>query len=227
MHRSLNQDFFKKWTPEMAYVLGFFAADGSMSRNKRGGHFIEFTSTDGSLVRDIRETIGSSHAITIRHRGNGKWKTQYRLQIGSKGWFASLTGLGFTQRKSATLRFPAVPRRLLGDFVRGYFDGDGCVYLGRHYSKWHKKNVWVFTTNFTSGSEMFLSVLHGKLKGHGVVGGRIATKTNDSGYELVLSRHDSLALYRLMYHTAQASALYLPRKRRKLERAIQVLTLRW
>ncbi len=50
MHRTLNQDFFKTWSPEMAYVLGYFAADGSMIQNKRGGHFIEFTSTDAVLI---------------------------------------------------------------------------------------------------------------------------------------------------------------------------------
>jgi hypothetical protein len=28
MRRTVNQDFFKKWTPEMAYVLGLWFADG-------------------------------------------------------------------------------------------------------------------------------------------------------------------------------------------------------
>ena len=45
------------------------------------------------------------------------------------------------------------------------------------------------------------------------------------GYDLVFSHGDSLALYRLMYHTAETSELFLPRKRDKLEQAIQVLGL--
>lgn len=44
--KTLNQDFFKEWNPTMAYVLGFFAADGNMIRTKRGGHFISFHITD-------------------------------------------------------------------------------------------------------------------------------------------------------------------------------------
>jgi hypothetical protein len=40
IHKKVNQDFFKKWSPEMAYILGFFTADGSMAKNKRGAHFI-------------------------------------------------------------------------------------------------------------------------------------------------------------------------------------------
>jgi len=42
IYKTKNENFFKKWTPEMAYVLGFFAADGSMVKNKRGACFIEF-----------------------------------------------------------------------------------------------------------------------------------------------------------------------------------------
>jgi hypothetical protein len=46
IYRAKNENFFKKWSPEMAYVLGFFTADGNMLKNKRGAHFIEFNTTD-------------------------------------------------------------------------------------------------------------------------------------------------------------------------------------
>lgn len=39
VYKRVNKDFFKKWSNEMAYVLGFFAADGNMIVNKRGGQF--------------------------------------------------------------------------------------------------------------------------------------------------------------------------------------------
>ena len=221
--KTLNQDFFKTWTQEMAYVLGYFAADGSMLRNSRGAHFIEFTTTDRVLFTHIQKIVQSNHKISTRQRKSVKWKTQYRLQIGSKEWFADLEVLGFTQNKSSSLRFPKVPKKFFGDFVRGYFDGDGCVHFKEYWSKERKKNIWVFVTLFTSGSRSFLDTLHVKLLEYGIKGGRIGTK--ESGHDLVLSRHDSLALYRLMYHTAEVSDLYLPRKRGKLEEAIKVLKL--
>lgn len=222
--RTLNQDFFKKWTPEMAYVLGYFAADGSMIRNNRGAHFIEFTSTDECLLQQLQKMVDSNHALTERMRhGSEKWKKQYRLQVGSRRWFEDLLKLGFTQNKSSTLRLPRVPKRYLGDFVRGYFDGDGCVYLGKHYSAWHKKEIWSFSTRFTSGSKAFLEEMQLVLRKCGIKGGYISTKTG--GFELAFSRRDSLALYRLMYHTAQAPDFHLPRKRQKLEKGIQVLKL--
>ncbi len=86
IHKAKNEDFFKIWTSDMAYVLGFFAADGSMSRNKRGGHYIEFQITDGDLLEKIRTLLWSNNKITIRDRGlNGK--PIYRLQIGGKSIF--------------------------------------------------------------------------------------------------------------------------------------------
>jgi len=37
--KSINKDFFKKWSLDMVYVLGFFAADGYITVNKRGDNF--------------------------------------------------------------------------------------------------------------------------------------------------------------------------------------------
>jgi intein/homing endonuclease len=221
--RSLDQNFFKKWSPDMAYVLGFFAADGSMLKNTRGAHFIEFTITDRIVLDHIQRVSSSNHHISERVSRNKKWKPQYRLQVGSKEWFADLTALGFTQKKSASLSFPKVPKRFLGDFVRGYFDGDGCVHFKEYWSGIRNRKIWVFSTLFTSGSRGFLESLHSLLKANGVRGGRIAEK--ERGFELVFSRRDSLALYEFMYHTTDASPLFLPRKREKLEEAIQVLGL--
>ena len=221
--RTLDYDFFKTWSSSMGYVLGYFAADGSMLENNRGAYFIEFTSIDRILLEHVQLATDSNHAITPRERG-GNTKTSYRLQIGSREWFQDLTDLGFTQNKSNTLQFPEIPSKYFGDFVRGYFDGDGCAYFKQNWAKDRGKERWVFRTLFTSGSYEFLFQLHRRLKISGVKGGHISSKSKGA-YDLVFSAHDSLALYRLMYHTAQDANLFLPRKREKLEQAIQVLGL--
>ena len=63
--RAVNHDFFKKWNSDMAYVLGFFAADGCMIKNKRGAHFIEFHITDKNLLFAIRAAMRSNHKIAV------------------------------------------------------------------------------------------------------------------------------------------------------------------
>lgn len=223
VYRSLNHHFFKVWTPAMAYVLGYFAADGSMLLNNRGAHFIEFTSVDRVLIDIVQESAGSNHSVSVRNRGGNSQKA-YRLQVGSKSWFEDLASLGFEQNKSLTMRFPSIPEAYLGSFVRGYFDGDGCVYFGTHFAKDRNANRYIFTTRFTSGSLTFLEELHASLKGQILKGGHISAKSK-GGYDLVFSWYDSLALYRLMYHTGKVAGLFLPRKREKLEHAIQVLGL--
>ena len=92
----------------MAYVLGFFAADGCMMKNKRGAHFVEFQITDKDILLKIRKCLGSDHKISIREEKDN-CKTRYRLQIGSKIIFSDLSNFGFTPRKSNTIKFPSVP----------------------------------------------------------------------------------------------------------------------
>ncbi|NBD73875.1 hypothetical protein GVX82_02435 [Patescibacteria group bacterium] len=204
----------------MAYVLGFFAADGTMRRTNRDTHFIEFHITDRELLERIKNTVGSNHCIATRDRADG-WKLGYRLQIGSRQWFEDLSQLGFTPRKSNEMIFPRVPEQYLADFVRGYFDGDGNVYFKQHPRSDRDTLVWVFTSRFTSGSNGFLKALHEALKKHaGVAGGRIATK--ERGFELVFSRHDSLALYGFLYNTIP-HGLLLERKYRTFRRAVGIL----
>ncbi len=209
----------------MAYVLGYFAADGAMIKNNRGAHFIEFHSTDKILITHVRNAFKSSHRIGVRklNEMNEKWKPAYRIQFGSLKMFADLKARGFSQNKSKIILFPPVPAEYIGDFVRGYFDGDGNVYFKKHWAKDRDKERWVFSSRFISGSNTFLVGLHNALKTHGIKKGFIVKKSNRSGFELILSHRDSLALYRLMYHNVAATDLCLPRKRRIFKRAMQTL----
>jgi intein-encoded DNA endonuclease-like protein len=209
-----HNNFFKEWTPAMAYVLGFFAADGCMSKNKRGGHFIEFQITDGDLLEKIRDAMGSQHVISLRPGKNNE-QLRYRLQIGSKELFSDLLGLGMTPRKSLTLQMPPVPDEYLAYFVRGYFDGDGNVYANEYQRSGRRTPSMTLLTGFTCGSKGFLEALHGRLHEGGIVsGGSIFRR---SGYfRLYYSVRDSCKLYRFMYNTE--SDLFLARKKAIFER---------
>lgn len=194
-----------------------------MVTNNSGGKYIEFTSTDVEIIDHIRSLAGSAHKVQLRDRGSSKWKIQYRLQIGSRRWFADLEKLGFTVRKSSTMTFPSVPRKYFGSFVRGYFDGDGCVYVSEGRATVSKRAKPVLQTLFTSGSRKFLIGLHSTLHTHGLEGGSLVSKNR--GFELKFSRHDSVALYKIMYHNAEESQKYLARKRIKLEYGLRLLKL--
>ena len=60
----------------MAYLLGFFAADGYITLNKRGANFWCIEITDKDLLYKIKDTIESEHKISERI-GKGNNKDQY------------------------------------------------------------------------------------------------------------------------------------------------------
>ena len=97
----------------MAYVLGFFAADGYITVNKRGGQFWCIQITDKELLEEIKGVIGSEHKISVRIRKKVTESTQYRLQIGSFEMCNDLRYLGYSEKKTKSLAVPNIPKKYL------------------------------------------------------------------------------------------------------------------
>lgn len=213
----VNENFFEKWTSEMAYVLGFFTADGHMFINPNGSHYVAFTSTDYELISEIRKILHSRHKIGGRKYKNCKGKIRYRLQIGGRKMFQDLFSLGLTPKKSKKIKLPNVPRICFHHFVRGYFDGDGCVDFGFYQKRGKKKPNLI--TRFSSGNKAFLQDLLNFLREYtGVKGGSIYWKGGE--YDLSFSIKDSFKLYKFMYKDAKES-LFLKRKYDEFQEAIK------
>jgi len=208
--KSVNKDFFKKWSLEMAYVLGFFLADGNMVVSKRNGRFISFYSADKDILIAIKKSLGSDHKLSKRTRDNS-----FRFQIGNKEMFNDLCELGVTPNKSKRMKIPKVPRKFIGDFVRGYFDGDGNVWSG-YVNKSRTKPTRTIQVAFTSGCLEFLIEFLAILKSMGLEGGSIFKIKNIECHRLLFSTLDSLKLYKIMYNMPHRT--HLKRKRLVFER---------
>ncbi|MFT5036538.1 MAG: intein-encoded DNA endonuclease-like protein [Candidatus Azotimanducaceae bacterium] len=215
IHKSVNKNFFKIWSQDMAYVLGFFFADGSYDINLRGSEYFSFQITDKELLMSIRNVLSSNHTIAKRLRSAVTESTQYRLQIGSKEMCSDLRRLGVSTQKAFTIKFPDMPNKFFPDFIRGYFDGDGHVWLGEI----HKSRItshWTLQSGFTSCSEYFLRSLHVHLQQMGIVGGGVYCKKG--GFCIKYSTSDSLELYRIMYSSLGGTDLFLQRKKKVFEK---------
>lgn len=202
----------------MAYVLGFFFADGSHDVNPRGSEYFSFQICDRDLLDCIRTVLSSEHKIAVRRPRSSKESTLYRLQIGSKEMCNDLRSHGVLSAKSQVMAFPHVPKAFVSAFIRGYFDGDGNIWTGEIH-KLRKTRHKVLLLGFTSSSKIFLGGLHRKLRSLGVSGGGVYCKRN--AFCLKYSTSDSLKAYRVMYSGLGESKLFLPRKKQVFEEYLQ------
>jgi hypothetical protein len=117
-------DFFRSWSPAMAYVLGYWWADGYM-RVKRNttAHIIELSSVDQDHLLAMAQTIGGNFDYR-RIKAQGEC---YGIEFCSKEMYHDLLALGGIPNKSNVIGFPIVPPDYLVHFVRGFVDGDGTL----------------------------------------------------------------------------------------------------
>ena len=124
------------------------------------------------------------------HEVNQNNKALYLLRIGSHKIFNGLAKYGVHPRKSLTIELPEIPKRYIGNFVRGYFDGDGCIYL----EKTKTKSIKCMRSIFSSGSKKFLSELANLLAYHYQFTQKKIYKGQRS-YQLRYNTRDSIKLF--------------------------------
>ena len=196
---SVNKDFFKKWTPNMAYTLGYIYADGSLENaDYLRGRYLRITSTDKDRILFIKKCLESEHTVVKCKNFLKSRKTRYLLRIGDHILYDSLANHGLYPNKSLTIKLPKIPTKYLNSFLLGYFDGDGCVFLEQILGKREKLIIKRLTVIFTSGSNIFLDSLNKllksklKLKGSKVYKGKTAC-------QLRYNTKDSILLFVFMY----------------------------
>lgn len=117
-------DFFRVWTPEMAYILGYWWADGCMRiKADTGAHLIAIAGNDRAHLETMAQAINVNYYM----RKVSLSSQCYEISYCSKEMFEDLQAHGGTPHKSRTIGFPSVPPELLPHFVRGFVDGDGTL----------------------------------------------------------------------------------------------------
>jgi len=190
----LNDDFFDIWSPDMAYVLGFWFADGYMRHEK--SYRILFSSNDVDILLKIRQSLSSDHPLY-----RGKNRNNYQLVIFSKKLYLKLLSLGGKRCKSKTMDFPTVPTKCLADFIRGYFDGDGSVFYTTYIHTKTKRPRTELRSNFTSGSPEYLEGLQDILANTlGFIKKKICSYNNGTSWKLGYGTYDTINLLKFMYY---------------------------
>ena len=208
---NVDEAFFNSWNQKMAYVLGYLFADGNIvyTQNMRG-KYISVMSIDRESIERIREWLSSQHRIVKR---KSIWKNgndAYLLKIGSHAIYDSLIIRGIYPNKSLTVKLPRIPKEYFIDFVRGYFDGDGCVHLEKVIRKNGILRPRKLNVIFTSGSKKFLDALSIALNEVISVRPQI-TLRSWTAFQLRYGTNDSVKLFRELYKNTKKGE-YLERK---------------
>lgn len=176
--------FLSPMTPQTAYLCGLVLADGCI----RDGRF-SISSKDKAYLRSVLDLCRFSQPIYAKH--NGKHVT-YSVSIVSKTATQRIVDIGIHERKSLTARMPQIPKDLFGDFLRGYFDGDGGVYRSCRGG---------LRMKFTSGSARLLSDIKLEIRrACDVNGSEIKTdKGRDSAFRLWYYGDSARRVADLMY----------------------------
>lgn len=137
-----NEKYFENIdNSKKAYWLGFLYADGNITkrdykRNWEGYNFeLSLKNSDGLHVQTFAKEIDCDVPIKDKKVTLEKYGIFYskRLMFFCKIFAENLIEKGCVPNKSLILKFPKydiVEENLISHFIRGYFDGDGCVWYG-------------------------------------------------------------------------------------------------
>lgn len=139
---TFNADYFKQIdTEEKAYWLGFIAADGYL--NKRGNTLgICLDISDRSHLEKFKTSIaytGNVFTRTSQYSEECRVTEKAVIEIYSKELSKDVNTYGLDYEKSKTLStINNVPKELMHHFIRGHFDGDGCLFFQKGRKETHK-----------------------------------------------------------------------------------------
>lgn len=131
-----NHNYFKQWSNQMAYVLGFFCADGHLATSKNKIQ-IQIHSKDDYILKKIISFIDYDGPLYYCKKTN-----IVQMVITSQEITKDLMNFGLTRHKSQDLKWiEQIPEQYISHFVRGYFDGDGHVGLAQAHNPNNKKLI--------------------------------------------------------------------------------------
>lgn len=126
--RNINEDYFKKWSPNMAYILGFILTDGCIIEGTYKGYSdaLKFgvRKSDIDILEKIKREFHSEHTISFVENAA-------HLTITSQKMVDDLKGLGILYRKSLREGVPKIPQKYVRDFIRGVVDGNGSISIDK------------------------------------------------------------------------------------------------
>lgn len=213
----INHDYFENIDSEhKAYWLGFIYADGSITKKvyEKGSYTyrlrMELMFEDKYILEQMALDLESDlkpkeyYNDTSHFEGYNKPKHTAYIMFSSKKMGEDLVKLGVVPNKTFILKsLPNIPDNLMKHFIRGYFDGDGSVYLTKDNTI---KTAFYGTHDFINSIQDFL------IKELGLTKKKITDQKEANVSFVGMAKQESEKLYHYMYDEA---TIFLNRKYEK------------
>jgi len=206
----INSNYFSNQSPNMAYIIGFLAADGNLS-SKDNRIDLELSSLDLEILEKIRLELELEREIKIYHCASGYIKNKlyfYDAQIKK-----DLMEYGLCPNKTYSDNY--LPPYKLNqeywiDYIRGFFDGDGSIGDCNHTPRWYicgsKKIILEEIQQFLQNNFNIITKFE-----------QTPQKRKIEIYRLYCYGDSTREIYKILY---TPNSLYLKRKKDKFEELI-------
>lgn len=207
----INEKYFDLIdTEHKAYTLGFLYADG-YNNEKKNIVKLSLIEDDVEILKKIKKPICPDKPLRYYKYKSGNRKPQYSFVIDNGHISRTLCEYGVVQAKTFKLKFPNfLNDELIRHFIRGYFDGDGCITKSKQKIKhWSPKyNIsFVSTEKFINGLQKYLFL---KLN---INIGKIQTRHPERNNNIrTLCIGGNLQVEKILDHLYYDSIIYLDRK---------------
>jgi len=156
-----NSVFKTKLNKLSSYILGLIYSDGCLSYDRHTKRKrITISMNEEELIEKLNRIMTPNKKVYKYKHPMGRGYT-YSVISTNPIDVKYLLDIGITERKSSIVSMPKLPRNLMRHFIRGYFDGDGSVYINRTSTYYNgiKKNYIYTNISFTTGSNVFAEQL--------------------------------------------------------------------
>lgn len=166
---SVNENYFDEIdNEEKAYWLGFLYADGCvrLKDNRSGELKLKLQKSDENHIELFNECLSSNYPIKngfnkVLYGENKISISEYSaVSIYNTKLVKDLIKHGCVNNKTFKIQLPLLDDSLMRHFIRGYFDGDGCVckYYTKNKSKYDYKISVLGNEHFIKSLQNYLIV---------------------------------------------------------------------
>lgn len=205
----INEEYFDTESPNMAYILGFLAAEGSVSK-RDNSITIGLSLKDKDFLQSLLNEMDATYKIKEYVSSNGY--DCCKVAFTSKKIKDKLSEYNIIPAKTFTFKFPKqLNKEYWIDFIRGYFDGNGSVSTaGNHAIRWQLCSATkdVLETIVQFFFEKYNISKTSILK---------QPRANHILYYIQYSSAPTRQIYHVLY---TPNSLYLPRKKEKFEQIL-------